>query len=354
MPVGQPDRSLLDRLGDQPVVRIVAYYVALFAAGVVLGHFFPRFRQVLDAHNYGAAGSVVGLGQPLPAPAPPEGTDAVLMVVLLTGAAVALMLPVAWTYVLTRAKQGYRQSLVQTLLILPVVVAGVVVVVKNSVGLAFALAGIVAAVSFRNRLEDSKDAVFIFLAIAVGLACGVQATGIAAALSVVFNLVLLLLWWSDFGRVPGALQGGAAEQRLRRALAVANRTHQFVSMLDQQILRSLAPDQLAQVANRVADRREKISADLGDEEGPAARPMTPLRVELAGAGPAARAAVEALLGTDAKRWRFIGMSPIEGGQRLEYAVRLRKKVPPALLEARLRAAAGGAVRAVEFDAAPAP
>jgi hypothetical protein len=354
MPVGQPDRSLLDRLGDQPVVRIVAYYVALFAAGVVVGHFFPRFRQVLDAHNYGAAGSTVGLGQPLPlAPAPPEGTDAVLMVVLLTTAAVALMLPVAWAYVLTRAKQGYRQSLVQTLLILPVVVAGVVVVVKNSVGLAFALAGIVAAVSFRNRLEDSKDAVFIFLAIAVGLACGVQATGIAAALSVVFNLVLLLLWWSDFGRVPGALQGGAAEQRLRRALAVANRTHQFVSMLDQQILRSLAPDQLAQVANRVADRRERISADLdGEAEGP--KPMAPLRVELLGTGPAARAAIEALLGTDAKRWRFVSMTPIEGGQRLEYAVRLRKKVPPALLEARLRAVAGGSVRAVEFGTAPAP
>jgi hypothetical protein len=354
MLAGQPDRSVLDRLGDQPVVRIVAYYVALFAAGVVLGHFFPRFRYLLDAHNYGAAGSSVGLGQPLPmAPAPPEGTDAVVMVVLLTAAAVALMLPVAWTYVLTRAKQGYRQSLVQTLLILPVVVAGVVVVVKNSVGLAFALAGIVAAVSFRNRLEDSKDAVFIFLAIAVGLACGVQATGIAAALSVVFNLVLLLLWWSDFGRVPGALQGGAAEQRLRRALAVANRTHQFVSMLDQQILRSLAPDQLAQVANRVADRREKISADLGDEDV-APKPMTPLRVELAGAGPTTRTAIEAVLGTDTKRWRFIGMSTLEGGQRLEYAVRLRKKMPLALLEARLRAAAGGAVRAVEFDAAPAP
>ena len=354
MPVGPSDRSYLDRLGDQPVVRIVAYYVALFASGVVVGRFFPRFRQVLDTQNYGAAGSVVGLGQALPAaPAPAEGAAAIGMVVLLTGAAVALMLPVAWTYTLTRSKQGYRQSLVQTLLILPVVVAGVVVVVKNSVGLAFALAGIVAAVSFRNRLEDSKDAVYIFLAIAVGLACGVQASGIAAAVSVVFNVVILLLWWSDFGRVPGALQGGAAEQRLRRALAMANRTHQFVSMLDQQILRSLAPDQLAQVATRVATRREKVSAELGEEDE-APKPMTPLRVDVAGSGPVPRAAIEALLGTDVKRWRFTGMSTIEGGQRLEYAVRMRKKLPPALLEARIRAAGGGAVREVRIDAAPAP
>ena len=352
MPAGPHDRSLLDRLGDQPLVRIAAYYVALFAAGVVLGRLLPGFRHALDAQNYGAAGRAIGLGQPLPEVLPPEGSDAVLMVLLVTLAAVALMLPVAWVYVLTRAKQGYRQSLVQTLLILPVVVAGVVVVVKNSVGLAFALAGIVAAVSFRNRLEDSKDAVFIFLAIAVGLACGVQAAGIAAALSVVFNAVMLLLWWSDFGRVPGALQGGAAEHRLRRALAMANRTHQFVSMLDQEILRSLAPDQLAQVANRVASRRERISADE-DGEAAAARPLTPLRVELTDPAPAARAAVEALLGTDVKRWRFLRMTPLPDGLRLEYAVRLRKKVPAPLLESRLRAAAGGAVRAVEIDATPA-
>lgn len=348
----QPSRSLLDRLGDQPLVRIAAYYVALFASSIVLGQLFPEFREILDAHEYGAAGSAIGLGEPLPeVTPPPQGSGAVLMVVLVTLAAVALMLPVAWAYILTRAKQGYRQSLVQTLLILPVVVAGVVVVVKNSIGLAFALAGIVAAVSFRNRLEDSKDAVIIFLAIAVGLACGVQATGIAAALSLVFNAVLLVLWWSDFGRVPGALQGGAAEQRLKRAMAVANRTHQFVSMVDKEILRSLAPDQLAQVANRVASRRQRISADLGEEE-PEPKPMMTLRLELAEGMPAARSVVEALLETETKRWRFIGMTSTQNGQRLEYTVRLRKKIPAEALTARLRASAGGAIRAAEVVPGP--
>ena len=70
-----------------------------------------------------------------------------------------LMLPVAWVYILTRQKKGYRQSVVQTLIILPIVVAGVVLLVKNSVALAFSLGGIVAAVSFRNTLRDTKDAV---------------------------------------------------------------------------------------------------------------------------------------------------------------------------------------------------
>jgi len=48
----------------------------------------------------------------------------------------------------------------------------VVLIVRDSVALAFSLAGIVAAVRFRNTLRDTKDAVYIFLAIAVGLAAG--------------------------------------------------------------------------------------------------------------------------------------------------------------------------------------
>jgi hypothetical protein len=59
---------------------------------------------------------------------------------------------------------------VQLLIILPLVVAGIVVLVKDSLALAFSLAGIVAAVRFRNTLDDSKDAVYVFLATGVGLA----------------------------------------------------------------------------------------------------------------------------------------------------------------------------------------
>ena len=83
-------------------------------------------------------------------------------------AAVLLSLPVAWVYTLTRAKRGYQQSVVQLLIMLPVVVAGIVVLVKYSVALAFSLGGIVAAVRFRNTLDDSKDAVYVFLVTGVG------------------------------------------------------------------------------------------------------------------------------------------------------------------------------------------
>jgi len=71
-----------------------------------------------------------------------------------------------------------------------------------TVALAFSLAGIVAAVRFRNTLRDTKDAVYIFLAIAVGLAAGVQAFSVAFVVTVIFLLVVLMLWRFDVGTEP--------------------------------------------------------------------------------------------------------------------------------------------------------
>ncbi len=114
----------------------------------------------------------------------------------------ALMCPVAWMYMRTKPKARYDSSLVQTIIVLPIVISGVVIIVRDSLALAFSLAGVVAAVRFRNTLRDTKDAVYIFLAIAVGLAAGVQALPIAFVVTVIFVLVVLVLWRFDVGTEP--------------------------------------------------------------------------------------------------------------------------------------------------------
>ena len=344
------DLHPLDRLGEQPLVRTGAWYVLLLSLGVLLSHFLPDLYHTLNAHAYGGVARAADDPRAIPV-----GTEQdlapIVAVVIVTLTSAALMLPIAWVYVLTRAKRGFQQSMVQTLLILPVVVAGVITIVKNSIALAFGLAGIVTAVSFRIRLQDTKDAVYIFLTIGVGVACGVQAVEIATALSLVFNLVALLLYWTDFGRVPAALEGQPAELRLQRALAVANRTQQFISRIDQEILRSLAPEQLANVADRVANRQAALAGAI--EEAPpgpgptqvvqATKGARALRVVVSSDRPGARALVEGVLTAETKKWEFEGATPAAGGQELRYRARLRKKVPSDLLERRLRAAVGEAL-----------
>ena len=102
------------------------------------------------------------------------------------------VIPVVWVYGKTRnGKQ--TSSMIETLFLLPIVVAMVVFIVKNSIALAFALFGIVAAVRFRNSLKNPADAVFVFAALGVGLASGVSEIGVAGMGSMVFCITVLCL-----------------------------------------------------------------------------------------------------------------------------------------------------------------
>ncbi len=105
-----------------------------------------------------------------------------------------LMKPVAWVYMGARRRKGREQSFVMTLLLLPMAVAGIVIIVENSLALAFSLAGIVAGVRFRLTLDDTVDAIYIFMSIGVGLAAGIGALEIAVVLSVFFNFSIIVLW----------------------------------------------------------------------------------------------------------------------------------------------------------------
>ena len=128
--------------------------------------------------------------------------------------ALAIMVPVTWIYMVTRQHRGYDESVVHTLLILPVAVTGIVVIVQNSLALAFSLAGIVAGVRFRTTLDDTKDAVYVFLAIGVGLASGIQALGLAMVLSLFFNGVILVALEGAFRQY--LCHGGPGGDRPRR------------------------------------------------------------------------------------------------------------------------------------------
>jgi hypothetical protein len=348
--VTDASRGRLNRLADDPVVRVAAYYILLASATALLWQVFPGIAAVFSAERLDAVSQPPSATDPLfgSPPGAEPGMPAPLALAITTALCMAgafvLMLPVTWVYILTRQKKGYRQSVVQTLIFLPIVVASVVLLVKNSIALAFSLGGIVAAVSFRNNLRDTKDAVYIFLAIGVGLASGVQVMSAAAVMSFLFNVVVLVFWYTDFGRAPSHLEGPRAARRLERSLAVANRTGAFVSMLDQEILKSMSPEQLAAVAARARRRM-----DVGKSDVPKAKKPLDTLVRVQTPEPeAARRTVEAVLAEWVKEWKFVATQRDAGGHAvLEYRVRLRKSVPGAGLTGELRTRLGTQATGVE-------
>src|SRR5689334_15294981 len=112
-------------------------------------------------------------------------------------------LPVSWVYMGVRDDEEYDQSLINTIIVLPMVVTGIVIIVQNSLALAFSLAGIAGAVRFRNSLKSSGDALFILLAVAIGLSAGIGAVELAAVVTMAFNYTILGLWITEFGEREG-------------------------------------------------------------------------------------------------------------------------------------------------------
>ena len=317
--------GLREIVANNIVLRILVYYGALAAAGLLAVRVLPARaletgRMAFNALTLdGRGGAREGaLLEGLPVTVP--GLSAAWVVALAVTAAFVLAVPVAWTYMWTRRKKGYRQSVVQSLVLLPVVVAGVVVLVKSNVALAFALAGIVAAVRFRTSLDDSKDAVFIFFATGLGLAAGVQVDA-AAVLSVVFIASILLLWYTDFASAPPGLEDERARRQLERAMAIANRTSQFVARIDKEVLQAMAPAQLDALESRVQRRRSEAGADLAP---PPRRFSDRLSVTVSDDA-AARPIIEPIIEDHCRRWSFEAAHANGGeGVVLEYHVVVRK------------------------------
>src|SRR6478609_5443035 len=117
--------------------------------------------------------------------------------------ALLLSLPVSWVYMGIRNDDEYDQSLINTILVLPMVVTGIVIIVQNSLALAFSLAGIAGAVRFRNSLKSSGDALFILLAVGIGLSAGIGAVELAALITIAFNYTFVILWVTEYGERAG-------------------------------------------------------------------------------------------------------------------------------------------------------
>jgi hypothetical protein len=285
-------------LGSLTIFRLTAYYLVAGVTLLVLTALFPQ--QAMAP----AGQAPVGMSDALdwirwrivlmPAGAP-KWVDALVQ---MTGA-LLLVLPLAFTYIRTRTRLKYDHSLVQTVVMLPIVVTAILSVVQDSLALAFSLAGIVAAVRFRNNLRESGDAVYIFGAIGIGFATGIHAITIALVLSLFFVVVELALWKFNLG--------AGFDDAFNRLCMPAGT--------------SVVVPSVAAAPNGGDNGRKRTAEGLDMD----ARAVT-LKIytdEIA----AARPAIERVLARDAKLWTASATEPGEGTAGvLEYRVRPRKSV----------------------------
>jgi hypothetical protein len=122
-------------------------------------------------------------------------------------ATIILVLPIGWTYAITKPKEFFDQSLVQILIVMAMVVCGMMMIIQDNFSRALALVGAVSAVRFRTNLKDPKDAVYVLISIGIGMGTGLAVFRVAALLSLVMCCVFLVLWKFGIGERPASEAG---------------------------------------------------------------------------------------------------------------------------------------------------
>ena len=105
----------------------------------------------------------------------------------------------AWIYYFTHSGLSYSRNFVQSLVVVTVVIAMVMAVIGDNIIRAFGLMGALAIIRFRNVVKDTRDIIFIFSALVIGMASGSQRYAIAVMGTVAICLVVVYLYLTSFG-----------------------------------------------------------------------------------------------------------------------------------------------------------
>ena len=202
------------------ILKLTAYFLVLFSAMIVL------LLADSDALRYLPLGGTDALqktqleitesrlnfdseGSPIPAATedgsattPEELRFAILFLAANLAGTIVIMLPISWTYSATKFDSGPRKGFVRALIVLPICASTVVLLIQDSLALAFGLAALVAAVRFRVALREAIDGIYIFASICVGLAAGIGYLGVAAMMALFFCMTNAVLWQLDYGKNP--------------------------------------------------------------------------------------------------------------------------------------------------------
>jgi len=326
-----------------PVRRLVGYYFVLGLATAALIYFFPDAGKLFSGEKLDvltrtslvledglrSAGATLGSNVA-------TRLEYAAMTLLVFVSSIVLMLPVTWVYMSTREGGARNQAVVQTLLMLPLVVAGIVLIVRDSLALAFSLAGVVAAVRFRASLSDARDVVYIFLAIAVGFAAGVHVLTVALLLSVIFNFVLLFIWRHEFGQ--NILEPTVAEHWTRPLDQLAGDGTHGKGVPDRDLVLALTPLK----ADALIERFAHVKSLLGNKSK---RPKFDAILTITSDHIAdAQQHVERVMDISTKRWKLDEVITNTGKpSELFYLLKVRKTVPRDALLTAIRTAGGAAI-----------
>ncbi len=115
------------------------------------------------------------------------------------GIAFVFGLLIATLYRYTYQGFSYSTDFLNTLIIITMVTAVVIMVIGNNLARAFGLVGAMSIIRFRTALKESRDIAFVFFGLAAGMAAGAGNHMIGMVAVPMISLFILILHWTTYG-----------------------------------------------------------------------------------------------------------------------------------------------------------
>ena len=124
-----------------------------------------------------------------------------LRVIYSAALAFILSVSIGLTYVKTFRGLSYSRNFVQALMLSSIVTAMVIHAIGDSVATGIGTLGALSIIRFRTNLKDPRDIIFMFAALASGIACGIGAYFMAFVGILLFDIAAFVLYLSQISKV---------------------------------------------------------------------------------------------------------------------------------------------------------
>ncbi len=112
---------------------------------------------------------------------------------VLIGTTFFLSLLIALVYIFTYRKIGHSSPLIVSILLMGPIASIIVICIGSNLARAISIGGGLALIRYRNTIEDPKALIYLFLSLAVGMACGTGFVGFAVLAVATVLLVLIVI-----------------------------------------------------------------------------------------------------------------------------------------------------------------
>lgn len=107
---------------------------------------------------------------------------------------------VSFVYRYTHRSLNYERSFLTTIILVSPIVALVMLLIGSNLTLSLGMVGALSIIRFRTVIKDSRDMIYLFWAISIGLGCGTYNWFVISLASIILFVAILVLYYLEFGK----------------------------------------------------------------------------------------------------------------------------------------------------------